>query len=342
MAEEIPVVISEPIPQYSFIRDDGVQVDHRSVVALRREFWKVTGAQLEVLSAIPDGTIEKYSRPTNRPVVWVVHGWWGNAEQNLPFLELLAARYGFMARAVSLAGHGRSRVQPRNWLETKKFRQVGAYVQNLVDLLNDSVIEPKVLVLHSGAAHWGQKAFQILKDPQAINAVRSVCYLAPVPERGTLISTGRFIRMAIRRARSGDLEALRRYCVGHFLLGRQDGHLRYLINSVVTARHILFDAATSDAFVHASLSRLDRVFLWDYVNTFLFRAVAPLQTQHGVAAGKRYLIRLGNDANYSETEHRKTAQSWGATFQLIPGVPHQGLALAIGREKVAQLLDALL
>ena len=189
MVPRSSIVHAESMQQYPLLRDDGTSVDRRPDVSLRREHWRVGPGSLEVFTAVPNGQTEEEYLQAGGTVLWVVHGWWGNAAQNLPFLDLMASKHGVMTRAVSLPGHGRSRRWSRNVL--------GDYAQCLAALLAASADEPKVLLLHSGATHWGERAFGELRDERVIGSIRSILYLAPVPEMGTALSTLRFFWMGV-------------------------------------------------------------------------------------------------------------------------------------------------
>lgn len=88
----------------------------------------------------------------------------------------------------------------------------------------------------------------------------------------------------------------------------------------------------------AFLPQLDAALYFEYVKASTVLAVSPLRVRHGVAVGRRHLFALGNDQNYSRSQLQSTAQHWGAEFHGIDGVPHQGLALEYGRQRIAQAI----
>lgn len=330
MVPRSSIIRAESIRQYPLLRDDGTVVTHRPEVDLREEQWRVGPGVLEVFTAVPGGQTEEQYLQAGGAVLWVVHGWWGNAAQNLPFLELMASRYGIMARAVSLPGHGGSPSWSRNWL--------GDYAPCLEQLLAMSADEPKVLLLHSGAAHWGERAMGRLSGGPVTRSVRAILYLAPVPEMGTALSTLRFFWKGVVMALTKfDHRGLIRFACQWKFWGEKKS-LRALIDSPVSARHILFDTSTTEAFVTAFLPQLDDARYFEYLKASTVLAVAPLRVRHGVAQGRRHLFALGSDQNYSRPQLQVTAQHWGAAFQGIDGVPHQGLALESGRQRIAQFI----
>ncbi len=345
MPKGITLINPEAPGKFFLLKDDGTE-EHPTPPGIFVT-GKVRGLHgtTEIHTMLPEGVTYEQYIASKKPVLWLVHGLGGNATQAHALMAEIA-KGEYMVRAISLPGHGSLPGKEKDTFpNTPGLRGIiertfGLYPENIRDLMETFHGEPKVLFLHSAAAWWGQRFWL---SRLAHKAIHGVIFDAPVASNGTGHS-------AIEHTSRIDNWPAMRACLRQFKFW---GKHRFLESALRDdpegCRRVLLSGSrkSNDHFVKAYMAGLDRVSNMDYLKTLIVSFSSlwgarfkPKDTSIG--GNFRVLLSHGSDSNYTDKQHKKTADEWICNYVSIPGLPHEGAALASDRQVLAgRIVDIL-
>jgi hypothetical protein len=228
-----------------------------------------------------------------KPKLVFIHGAWHAAWCWLEFFVTHFRELGFAAHALNLIGHGGRR--GRKALRWVSLRQ---YVGDAIRILKDWNEYFDGMPILCGHSLGGRIVQEIIKRERVPLAV----LLGTAPVRGIAACSWRLFR-----AQPAD-----------FLCAMAVGWDFFrLVDSPARAHRNLFSAATPRDWVTAHSTELQtesyRVFLdmWVPVGFRRPRKPPPMLVLHGE-----------NDAVFTERESRRTAEHYGARFEMLKGLAH--------------------